>query len=77
MISCIPVLVHKGWYFCTDHETTDDITPTVSPIIIEAHSSIEPEDALTPKTQQEKKAVKTTGKKIHDSSKDQTTGTNP
>ena len=51
VISCAAVLVHKGWYFWIDHETTDDIRPTTSPMINEAHISIEPEDALTPDVQ--------------------------
>ena len=51
VISCAAVLVHKGWYFWIDHETTDDIRPTTSPMINEAHISIEPEDVLTPDVQ--------------------------
>lgn len=50
MISCLPELqvVHDGLYFLTDKETKHDIEPTMTPIIREAQTSMEPEQALTP-----------------------------
>lgn len=58
VISCIPVLVHNGWYFWTDHETTDDVRPTTTPMINEAHTSTEPAHALTPDEQEQEKKTK-------------------
>lgn len=58
VISCIPVLVHNGLYFWMDHETTDDMRPMKSPMINDAHTSTDPEDALTPDKQDEKKKRK-------------------